>query len=144
MRSELIPFQAEHWIEVSALPLVEAGMPAPKGVATLEMGEALVGNAWSCKVGDLIVACGGTVQVWKGRNTAWLYMTPFGLPYKHTILKKAKEVLSIPKGRIECTACANLAHRIRWMKFLGFEVESPLLKAYGPFGEDHVGYVRFN
>lgn len=145
MNGELVPFKAEHWVEVSALPLVEAGMPSPKALATIEMGRALEGNAWSFRVGELIVACGGTQVMWPGRSAAWFYMTVFALPYKHTILKKVKEVLAAaPEGRVECTACASLLHRERWMRFLGFELESPLLKGYGPFGEDHVGYVRFN
>ena len=30
----------------------------------------------------------------------------------------------------------------RWAKILGFELETPTLRAYGPAGEDHAGYVR--
>ena len=145
MNGELIPFKAEHWVEVSALPLVEAGMSAPKSLATIEMGRALEGNAWSFQLGGLIIACGGTQVIWPGRSAAWLYMTKLAVPYKHTILKKAKEVLAAaPKGRLECTACLDLHNQARWMRFLGFQLESPVLEKYGPFGEDHAGYVRFN
>ena len=48
------------------------------------------------------------------------------------------------KGRVEFTVRADFEKGHRWAKMLGFTVESPLLRAYGPLGEDHVGYVRFN
>jgi hypothetical protein len=32
----------------------------------------------------------------------------------------------------------------RWAQMLGFEMETPEMKAYDPQGATHVGYVRFN
>jgi hypothetical protein len=32
----------------------------------------------------------------------------------------------------------------RWAEALGFSVETPVLRQYGPDGADHVGYLRIN
>lgn len=111
---------------------------------TLEALESLKGNSWSARENDMAIACGGAVEVWPGRYNAWCYMTDRGMRYIRGITQKAKEVLALPKGRIECTVRVDFEPGHKWMKILGFEVETPLMRAYGPYGEDHVGYVRFN
>lgn len=46
------------------------------------------------------------------------------------------------RGRIEMTVRADFTKGQRWAQLLGFSVETPVLKNYGPLGEDHTGYVR--
>lgn len=141
---EYVPFKPSHWSEVELLPSREAGMTCPEGILTSEALGYLVGNSWSCRVDDMTVACGGAVEVWPGRHNAWCYMTDPAMRHIRGITGKAREVLALPKGRIECTVRVDFEPGHKWMKILGFEVETPLLKAYGPYGEDHTGYVRFN
>ncbi len=48
------------------------------------------------------------------------------------------------KGRMEFTVRKDFAAGHVFARLLGFEVETPCMKSYGPFGEDHVGYIRMN
>lgn len=111
---------------------------------SLDMCRALEGNAWSCWAGASVVACGGTIEVWPGRNLAWCLLTRPALGGIRQITNAAAEVVATPLGRVEATVRADYPRGHRWMEILGFELETPLLKQYGPHGEDHVGYVRIN
>ena len=44
----------------------------------------------------------------------------------------------------ESTVRRDFALGQRWARMLGFEIETPVLRQFGPEGEDHVGYVKFN
>jgi len=46
-------------------------------------------------------------------------------------------------GRIECTVRVGFEKGHALVKALGFTAEAPLMRGYGPDGEDHVGYVGF-
>lgn len=101
-------------------------------------------NNWTGVYGADPIACGGIIEQWAGRYTAWMYLNANSGRHMFYITKQVLKVLSGVKGRIELTVRKDFELGHRWAKLLGFEVESPLLQAYGPEGEDHVGYVRFN
>lgn len=101
-------------------------------------------NSWTAVVDGVPVACGGTMEHWPGRHQAWMYLGEKTGPYMVFITKAVLKGLCSIRGRIEFTVRADFATGHRWAKMLGFEVETPLMRAYGPQGEDHVGYVRFN
>lgn len=137
-------FRATDFLEVSVQPVVESGMGVPFTVPDLQVLQGLVGNSWTGHLGALAVACGGTIEVWPKRHLAWCYLTRPAVPHLRRITRLAAEITALPEGRVEATVRADFPRGHRWMEMLGFEVETPLLKRYGPYGEDHVGYVRFN
>lgn len=99
-------------------------------------------NSWTGVENGDPVFCAGTIQQWSGRHTAWAYMSPVsGRAMLHATREVGRKLLNV-KGRVEFTVRCDFTNGHRWAKLLGFEVETPLLKAYGPEGEDHVGYVR--
>lgn len=101
-------------------------------------------NSWTgVEDGDPVV-CAGTILQWPGRHTAWAYLNPATGPAMMRATREVGRKILNVKGRIEFTVRCDFENGHRWAKLLGFEVETPLLKAYGPDGEDHVGYVRFN
>jgi hypothetical protein len=101
-------------------------------------------NCWTVVQDGKPIACGGTLLQWPGRHQAWMYMAPQTSRHMRFITHAVQSGLEKIKGRIEFTVRADFAQGHRWAKMLGFSVETPCLKDYGPEGEDHVGYVRFN
>lgn len=101
-------------------------------------------NSWTGVVDGEPVACAGTVMQWPGRHTAWAYMCKGSGPHMRWITQEVLKRIVDIKGRIELDVLANFKAGHRWARTLGFRVEAPLMKAYGPAGEDFVGYVRLN
>lgn len=101
-------------------------------------------NSWTGVVNGEVVACGGTIEQWQGRHLAWMYLD--GDTGKHMlfITREVKKKLAALQGRIELTVRHDFETGHRWARLLGFEIENPpgILRAFGPFGEDHISYVR--
>lgn len=93
-----------------------------------------------------VLACGGTIEGWPGRHQAWFYNIQATSRIMGRMTKLTAAILANVKGRIEATVEVDFKQGHKWMKLLGFEIENPpgILKQYGPGGEDHVSYVRFN
>lgn len=91
-----------------------------------------------------VIACGGVVPQWAGRSIGWAYLNDLSPRHMVAITRAAQELVARTPGRIELTVRADFPPGQRWARMLGFEVETPLLRRYGPEGEDHIGYVRYN
>lgn len=139
----IVPFEAWHvhqlqeWDEDDNSPLLEpenAAFIAQHGGAFTFMDDAE----------ELVVACGGTVCVWGNRRMAWAFFTPMAGVHMRAITRFVKLVLEGVPGRVELTVRCDYPKGHRWAKMLGFHVETPLLEAFGPSGEDHVGYAKIN
>ena len=88
--------------------------------------------------------CGGTLQQWPGRHLAWALIDVKAAPHMLFITRATRKFFDEIQGRIEFTVRCDFPAGHKFARLLGFQVETPLLKAYGPEKEDHVGYVRFN
>jgi hypothetical protein len=102
-------------------------------------------NSWTLFNGEgYVIACGGTIEEWKGRHIAWVYNTQKASECMLKITRLVKQGVEPIKGRIEMTVRVDFEAGHRWAKLLGFEIENPpgILKQYGPLGEDHIAYVR--
>jgi hypothetical protein len=137
MDRAIVPFRRWHvdWL----------GTDEPKMDAdTLQVLETQ--NSWTAVVDGEPVACGGTIEQWKGRHNAWTYMSPRSSRHMMLITRAVLRNLETIKGRIELTVVRDFEQGHRWARMLGFSIENPpgILQAFGPLGEDHVGYVRFN
>ncbi len=137
----VVPFKHWHYDWLRASDAAEgAVLLLDKG--TLSQIEQ--GNSWTVVIDGAPVVCAGTLQHWPGRHMAWAYVARGTLQHMEWITERVRENLAGLKGRIEFTVRADFAPGLRWAKSLGFEVETPVLKAYGPQGEDHVGFARIN
>lgn len=101
-------------------------------------------NSWTLVLNGDPLMCGGTLEQWPGRHMAWAYLNKNTGRHMYVVTKLASEYVRRAKGRIEFTVREDYEKGHRWARMLGFEVETPLLRAYGPEGEAHVGYVLFN
>lgn len=101
-------------------------------------------NTWTAVVDGLPVASGGTLELWPGRHQAWAYLSARAQESILLVSRTARDVLRRVPGRVECTVRADFPAGQKWAKLLGFQIETPCLRAFGPQGEDHVGYVLLN
>ena len=101
-------------------------------------------NSWTGVVDGEPLVCAGTMLQWPGRHAAWAYLGNDTAPHMLWITKETLVRLDAVKGRIELTVRCDFPAGHRWAKMLGFKVETPRMEAYGPGGEAHTAYVRFN
>lgn len=137
----LVPFRRWHldWIKSGGEAVGGEGGLTPEVLAALERQ-----NSWTAVVDDAAIACGGTMLQWPGRHIAWVYLNAQAGPHMGFITKAVLKQLEQIEGRVELTVRKDFEKGHRWARMLGFKVETPTLEAFGPLGEDHVGYVRFN
>lgn len=143
LERRVVPFKRWHyeWL-VQRGPRAEHDVRVLVGDMVLETLEK--SNSWTAVVDGDPVACAGTLQQWPGRHLAWAYITRGTLPLMPWITEEVRKNLAGVKGRIELTVRKDFPVGQRWARTLGFEVETPVLKAYGPEQEDHISFVRFN
>lgn len=140
MIRSVVPFKSWHhgWLAPSAETAGKFAMPE---ATLLELERH---NSWTGVIDGMPVVCAGTIKQWNGRHISWAHLAQDTGPYMHWITQEVRRNLACVRGRIESTVRVDFEAGHRWARLLGFHVETPLLKAYGPEGEDHVGYVRFN
>lgn len=142
MTYELIPFSRWHVQWLIDEGVAEGGMGPMLDIPTLTYLEQE--NSWTAMLDGKPLCSAGTMRQWKGRHVAWAYLHKNTAPHMFYITKRVMIGIKLAQGRIETTVRKDFEKGHRWVKMLGFEVESPLLRAYGPLGEDHVGYVMMN
>lgn len=140
MDRRLVPFRAHHlrWIQEGGLAVGGEAL-TPEVLAALEKQ-----NSWTAVADGTPIACGGTMLQWGGRSIAWAYLNSKTGPHMLFITQAVLKELDKIEGRVELTVRKDFEKGHRWAKMLGFRVETPTLEAFGPLGEDHVGYVRIN
>jgi hypothetical protein len=101
-------------------------------------------NSWTGVVDGRPVACAGFMPQWPGRTIAWAYLNANSGPHMLFVTRAVRKALDKVKGRIEFAVRRDFDAGHRWARLLGFDVETYVMKAYGPDGEDVTSYVRHN
>jgi hypothetical protein len=137
------PFKRFHyeWL-TSRVAAADVGLGVELSGEVLAQLEAQ--NSWTGAIDGVPIVCAGTMLQWPGRHAAWAYLGDDTAPHMLWITKETLARLDAVKGRIEATVRCDFSAGHRWAKMLGFKVETPLMERFGPGGEDHTGYVRFN
>ena len=92
------------------------------------------------------VACGGIIRHWEGRGEGWVAVSQRCVG-DVTIGRRLRQVAlrtleACPLRRIEALVrCDSLVSQ-KWARSCGFELEAPLLRAYGPDGADYQMFAR--
>lgn len=141
MDRRVVPFKRWHYEWLAAVPSAEHGsfLPSAEVLSQLEKQ-----NSWTGVVDGDPIVCAGTLQHWPGRHLAWAYIRSGLLKHMPWITDEVLKNLATVKGRVELPVRADFPAGQRWARRLGFEVEAPLMRAYGPDGADYIGYVRMN
>jgi hypothetical protein len=94
---------------------------------------------------EAVIACGGVIEQWPGRGVSWAFLnTKMGAKMVacHRLVKRYFDIC--PIKRVEATVKVNFVAGHRWVRMLGFKLETPIMKSYGPNGEDHSMYIRLS
>lgn len=104
-----------------------------------------MGQAWTLRVDDVPVGAAGLLPLWPGVSSAWLLPSAALAQYPKSVavavVTHTRELIqSQGLWRVQCTVQADHVLGRRFVEWLGFEPESTM-RAYGPHGEDHIGYA---
>lgn len=136
----IVPLKKEHFDEMTfqndqayskifITPEVKLELERGMSFAAVEDGKAF--------------CCGGIIDYWPGRSSAWMIL-PEDLGHRFVPVHKAvKAFLEMQDyGRLEAVTASDFSNGHRWLKMLGFKLETERMKGYLPTGQDAAMYVR--
>ena len=137
----LTPFEADHYRQMRV-------QDAQSHMATVVSLEDLKGleNMLSVTLMDdgKPLVCAGVLPYWVNRGLVWSFLSSrvnagnFWAVHSHA----KKWIAGLPFRRLEASVDVSFLNGHRWIKALGFKVETPLQEKFQPGGRDSVGYVR--
>lgn len=99
--------------------------------------------AFAAVDGERVLACSGVIEMWEGRGVAWAMLArDLGAKFVGVHRAVATFLDASNFRRIEATADAGFVEGERWLKKLGFRLETPVMKGYLPNGGDASMWVR--
>jgi hypothetical protein len=130
----IIPFEPHHIALMNVQPVQRDGVA--------EAGTDPSGDAWTCIADGVPIACGGLVELWRGRAAAWSVISADAGPHMLGIVRAVKaQILRSGFRRVELAADAAFAPGCRLAELLGFEFEC-LARGYLPNGRDARLYAK--
>ena len=99
--------------------------------------------AHAAYLGNECIAAAGITPKWPGSATAWAVLSVEAGPHLPAITIRCAAMLSAaPFKRIEATAACDFPAAARWLKLLGFELETVRARSYTPDGQDVSIFAR--
>jgi hypothetical protein len=100
--------------------------------------------AFAAVDGTKVLACSGLLEMWEGRALAWAMLAK-DLGNQFVGVHRAVKTFldNSHYNRIEATVDVGFDEGVRWIEMLGFNLETPEMKAYLPNGRAAAMYVRF-
>ncbi len=134
------PFRAEHMdgIEMAGREALIGASFDPAQRRALE-GD----SSWTALDGDTVLAIAGVVNMWEGRYLTWALISRHAGARMRRVTKAVRVYLdALDARRVELTVEVSFKAGHQWARMLGFELETPCMRAYAPDGADHAMYVR--
>lgn len=119
-------------------------LPIHSGEITEELAESLerIGG-FACIEDGEVLGVGGIMPKWDGVGLAWAWLTRKWTRHAKVITIAIDDHLSKSEfHRIEAGVKVGYDKGARWMKHLGFEMETPVARMWGPDKGDYSLYVR--
>lgn len=138
---ELVRFKPEHAHQIQEQEATAYLRPmiSEAHLAVLAAQE----HSYTIMRGGLPIACGGIIQHWPGRYEAWAMLEASRPKDFLTIHNATRRFLQTQiHTRIEAVVECGFQAGHRWLRLLGFDLESPYMRRYGPDGRDYSMYVR--
>lgn len=100
--------------------------------------------SYSAFAGDKLIACAGCVEIWDNRATAWALVSKDAGPHFFGVHRFVAGFLAAAKWRrVEAYVDAGFEPGMRWMRMLGFKLETPVpMRAFRPDGNDCFMFAR--
>ena len=134
------PLRAEHVVGLDGLQDVGGFVSQ---VVTPELAVDLEEcGGWAAVDGDPI-AIGGIFKLRPGCGHAWTWLTRRWRRHARVITERvALELELTDMHRVEAAVRCDYAAGHRWATRLGFELEAPVMRKWGPDGADYALYAR--
>ncbi|MGL4310284.1 MAG: hypothetical protein ACRCSU_07330 [Paracoccaceae bacterium] len=136
---EFVQMKAEHAAMIRGFEAIHAGSDMTPDVA-VEL-EA-IGAVSAIDRGE-VLAVAGILPRWHGVGLAWAWLGREWRREARAITERvAQELDASPYHRIEAGVRVGYGRGHRWMERLGFALETPIARGWGPDGGDYSIYVR--
>lgn len=136
-----VPFKLEHLTRLAEQG--EADLGAHIGLEGLRVLETVPGWSVVDDTNGATIACAGVLPRWPHLAQAWAYLgkgRPQAFLFFHN---RVLEFLNTcPFLRVEALVRTDFAKGHQWAQMLGFELEAPRMKFYGPDRKDYSLYAR--
>jgi hypothetical protein len=134
-----VPITAELVLSVGALEAIHGGHQITPEIA-VEL-EAVGGFA--AVDGSDVLGIGGILPRWPGVGMAWTWLGRKWRRRARVITDFCRVQMDVSGyNRIEAGVRVDYQRGHSWAQALGFEVETPVARAWGPDGGDYTLYVR--
>lgn len=136
---EFVRMTAEHAMSLVDLEAIHFGFEMTPETA-LDL-EAIGGTA--AIINGRAVAVAGILPQWRGVGMAWAWLGRGWRAEARAITAQVRAGLDASEfHRIEAAVKVDYDRGHRWMQTLGFTLETPLARKWGPDGADYSLYVR--
>jgi hypothetical protein len=137
-----VPFEPAHAERIRLQPRqrAAAGYATPAHYVKLALAPSI-----SVLDGDEVLFCGGVIEMWPGRLLCWaLLAESIGHRMIACVRAVRRFMAELDAPRFEMDVEVGHAEGHRFARLLGFELETPRLRAFYPDGSDGTMYVRVN
>lgn len=136
---EFVPLTAEIALRLGEIEGIHAGNEITPDIA-VDL-EAVGGLA--AVDGDEVVAIGGVLPRWDGCGLAWVWLGRRWRKHARAITNHAaRHLLECGFARVEAGVRIDYERGHSWAARLGFVLETPLARKWGPDGADYALYSR--
>lgn len=136
----VVPYQAEHF---ERLRIQDAQAKEYLAVSGAQAKALENEYAFTALDGEVVLGCGGLYEINQCRGLVWAYVGSEAGKHFTAIHRAVKSFLDIaPHPRIEADVAYDFAPGHRWIKLLGFELETACRKNFFPDGGAAACYVR--
>lgn len=102
----------------------------------------LPGPAFTGRVGDQILMCGGMIPMGPAMGVLWALLSEAAASHMLALHRGVRRFLEInPPRRLEATVEKGFPQGCRWLELLGFKAEGEM-PGYGLQGETHIRYGK--
>lgn len=135
-----VPLTAEHVVKMGPLAAIHAGYEL---TADLAVSIEECGGVAAVDDDGKVVAIAGILPRWDGVGMGWAWLTKEWRRHARRITAEVIMGLELARyHRIEIGVKTDFKGGHSWARRLGFELETPVAKKWGPDGEDYSIYVR--
>jgi len=100
-------------------------------------------HCYSILKGETVLGCVGVTEFWQDRAEVWAILKKdMGMDFIEVNSACKKLVAGLPMKRLEAVVNADFEAGIRWMRALGFRLESARMKNYGRDGKDCMLFAK--
>lgn len=135
----IVPLRAEHAMALGHLAPAHTGfeMTAEMAVDLEEIG------GFAAVDGADVLAIGGILEQWRGVGLAWAWLSRSWRRHARAITASAlRHLEDSDLHRIEVAVRCGFKPGAAWVDRLGFTLETPVARKWGPDGKDYSIWVR--